>query len=333
VGGLVELALEVRPVSPLRLPRRTGMDGLARRRPGELVRLLHHDALPVLVRVRQPAPDRLCFHARSESAAAAAYGVTRMRFALGADEDLRPFLRAFARDPLIGRSVRARPWLRVTRRPEPFEALVWAISEQLIEYERAAAIQRRMIARLGRSWPHDDDAAAARVGARGLRDSPPAGVLARTAPALLQSLDLAGARALALVRAAREVACGRIDLYDADHERSWRRLRAIPGIGRWTVEMLALNGQGRHDQLPAGDLGLLRLAGRLLSGGDPRARAHEDQVRELFAPYGRWAGLAAAHACAPGAGAPLPAQGTSTAAPVKRPARRSSSASFARSSG
>jgi 3-methyladenine DNA glycosylase/8-oxoguanine DNA glycosylase len=59
--------------------------------------------------------------------------------------------------------------------------------------------------------------------------------------------------------------------------------------------MLALHGQGRHDQVPAGDLGLLKLAGRLLSGGDPRAIAQEQQVRDLFAPYGEWAGLAATH--------------------------------------
>ena len=51
---------------------------------------------------------------------------------------------------------------------------------------------------------------------------------------------------------------------DAEHEPGWRRLRAIPGIGSWTVEMLALRGQGRHDQLPAGDLGLLKLVGRAL---------------------------------------------------------------------
>jgi 3-methyladenine DNA glycosylase/8-oxoguanine DNA glycosylase len=59
--------------------------------------------------------------------------------------------------------------------------------------------------------------------------------------------------------------------------------------------MLALRGQGRHDQLPAGDLGLLKLGGRILAGGDPRAIADERQVRELFAPYGEWAGLAAVH--------------------------------------
>jgi 3-methyladenine DNA glycosylase/8-oxoguanine DNA glycosylase len=94
-----------------------------------------------------------------------------------------------------------------------------------------------------------------------------------------------------------------VDLYSSDHERAWRRLRAIPGIGRWTVEMLALHGQGRHDQLPAGDLTLLKMVGRMLSGGDPHARAQECQVRELFARYGEWAGLAAVHmiGAAPGA--------------------------------
>ncbi|HTA37259.1 MAG TPA: hypothetical protein VK761_11140, partial [Solirubrobacteraceae bacterium] len=96
--------------------------------------------------------------------------------------------------------------------------------------------------------------------------------------------------------AAREVARGRIDLGGADHELAWRRLRAIPGIGSWTIEMLGLLGQGRHDQLPAGDVGLLKLVGRLLSGGDPYARADEGQVREFFAPYQEWAGLAAVHA-------------------------------------
>jgi 3-methyladenine DNA glycosylase/8-oxoguanine DNA glycosylase len=291
LAGLADLQAEVVPAGPFRLPRRCGMDGLLRRRGGALERLLHHGEEPVLVRVSQPEPARVCLHARSRSRAAAAYGIARMRFALGVDEDLRPFLRAFAGDPLIGRSLRSRPWLRVTRRPEPFEALAWAICEQLIEVERAAAIQRRVVFALGRSWgePSGVD------GTRRLRDLPAPAVLAGTAPALLQSFDLAGARAITLVRASREVASGRIDLHSPDHERAWRRLRAIPGIGPWTVEMLGLHGQGRHDQLPAGDVGLLKLVGRLLGGGDPRARADEAQVREFFSPYGEWAGLAAAH--------------------------------------
>jgi 3-methyladenine DNA glycosylase/8-oxoguanine DNA glycosylase len=284
----VEQRVEIRPAGPFQLPR-GDMDGALRRRGGVLERLLHHAGQPVLVRAAQTAPDRVLLGARASTREAAAHGIARMRFALGVDEDLRAFHRRFARDPLIGRSLRRRPWLRARRRPEPFEALAWAVCEQLIEYERAVAIERRLLSALGRRWIGWDGAASP------LRDLPAPAELAGTAPALLESFDLAGARALTLVRAAREVAHGRIDLHSAEPEHGWRRLRAIPGIGSWTVEMLALHGQGRHDQVPAGDLGLLKLVGRLLSGGDPRARAQEHEVREFFAPYEEWAGLAATH--------------------------------------
>ncbi len=286
----MEHRVEVTPQGPFRLPRRNGMDRMTRLRRGVLERLLHHGEHPVLVRIAQIAPDRLLFGARAQTRDAALHGIERMRFALGVDEDPRPFARRFARDPLIGRSVRRRPWLRVGRRPDAFEALVLAICEQLIEYERAAEIERRVLGALGRRWVGWDG------GHSTLADMPPPGRLAGTAPALLQSFDLAGCRAITLVKAAREVDRGRIDLDGERHEDGWRRLRAIPGIGPWTVEMMALHGQGRHDQLPAGDLGLLRFAGRVLSGGDPEAFACEAEVRELFAPYGEWAGLAAAHA-------------------------------------
>jgi len=285
----VELRVQVTPAGPFRLPRWHGGDGVARSRGGVLARLLHDGDQPVVVRVAQPSRDQVLFGARAPTRSAAAYGIGRMRFALGVDDDLRAFVRAYARDPLIGRSLRARPWLRVWRRPEPFEALAWAICEQLIESERAAAIERRVVAALGRrgsDWDGVPD---------GLRDLPSSHTLAGTAPALLQSLDLAGSRALTLIRAAREVACGRVDLHDAEHERGWRRLRAIPGVGPWTVEKLALYGQGRHDQVPAGDLAYLKLVGRLLSGGDPHARTDEQGVRDFFARYGEWAGMAATH--------------------------------------
>jgi 3-methyladenine DNA glycosylase/8-oxoguanine DNA glycosylase len=285
----VEQRVEIRPAGPFRLPG-AGMDGaMRRRRGGVLERLLHSDGEPVVVRAAQTAPDRVAIGARSRTQEGAAHGIARMRFALGVDEDLSAFHRRFARDPLIGRSVRSRPWLRARRRPEPFEALAWAVCEQLIEYERAAAIERRLLARLGRRCVGWDGGPAA------LRDLPTPAQLAATAPALLESFDLAGTRALTLVRAAREVARGRVDLHADAHEHCWRRLRAIPGIGSWTVEMLALQGQGRNDQVPAGDVGLLKTVGRLLSGGDPQARAGEQEVRDFFAPYEEWAGLAAIH--------------------------------------
>jgi 3-methyladenine DNA glycosylase/8-oxoguanine DNA glycosylase len=284
----VEVRVEVRPRWVFELPRRGGLDGLTRVRRGVLHRLLHSSSdseeEPVLVRVAQPTRDRVVFGARAGCHADADAAIERMRLALGVDQDLRAFHDRFRFDPLIGRSVREQPGLRVTGKPDPFEALAWAICEQLIEFERAAAIERRLAARLGR-----------RCQLTGLRTAPTAAVLAGQAPALLASLDLSAGRAALLVRVAREVAAGRIDLHHPDHERAWRRLRAIRGIGSWTVQMLGLTGQGRLDQLPAGDVGYLKLVGRLLTG-NPYGRATEEQVGEFFAPYHPWAGLAGAHA-------------------------------------
>src|SRR3954469_25763192 len=278
-----EIRVTVRPRWAFRLPG-GAPDGVLRRRGGVLERLIHVDGEPVVVRVAQTAADEVLFGARAGDRDTATDAIGRMRFALGVDDDLRAFHDRFRRDPLIGPSVRRSPWLRIRRRPDPFEALAWAITEQLIEFSRAVAIQRRIVFRLGR-----------RCTATGLRDLPAAATLARTAPALLQSFDLSAGRAIALRRAAREVASGRADLFAADHERGWRRLRAIPGIGRWTIEMLGLHGQGRHDLVPAGDLNLIKLVARLQTG-NPHARATEDEVRAFFAPYEDWGGLAAMHA-------------------------------------
>ena len=281
---MVEVRTEVEPAWVFRMPVGGTADGLSRRRNGVRERLLHIDGTAAVVRVAQTAADRVLFGAQAADEATARRAIERMRFALGVDDDLRPFHDRFRDDPLIGPSVRARPWVRITRRPEPFEALAWAITEQLIEFSRAAAIQRRIVHRWG-----------TRCLRTGLRDAPGARVLSGVAPAELQSCDLGAGRALALIRCAREVASGRVDLHAADHERGWQRLRRIPGVGSWTLEVLALTGQGRYDQLPAGDLNHLKLVGRLQTGGNPHARATEEDVRELFAPYGDWAALAAAH--------------------------------------
>jgi DNA-3-methyladenine glycosylase II len=285
--GLVELRVEVEPPWPFRLGGGTA-DGLARRRGDSLQRLLHLDGERVHVGIVQPARDRVLFAARARTEEAAAEGIRRMRFATGVDDDFRPFYERFKQDPLIGRAVREHPRLRVRRRPVAWEALFGALTEQLIEFERAVSIQRRMIAVFGIRCPHT-----------GLRDGPSAAAIAAEAPARLTSFDLAPKRAIALRRVAMEVASGRADLDGAMGapagsklaEAAARRLLRIPEIGSWTVEMTALHGLGRHDVIGAGDLGFIKMVGRLKTG-HPKARAEIAEVREFFAPYGEWKGLA-----------------------------------------
>jgi 3-methyladenine DNA glycosylase/8-oxoguanine DNA glycosylase len=278
----VEIRVEVTPPWPFRLPRYNSLDGLTRCRNGVLHRLLHIEEQPVLVRIAQLSSGNVLFGASHPEA------IERMRRALWIDLDMRPFYDRFKHDPWIGAAVRRHPTLRPLGRPFAFEALTAAITEQLIESRRAAEIQRRIHAAFGRASSEHR-----------LNDAASAQAIAGAAPAQLESCDLTGRRAIALSRVARQVAMGRIDLEDREpavQEDAWRRLQAIPEIGSWTTEMVALVGQQRVDQVPHGDLGFIKLAGRLASGGDPRARGSEDDVRALFARFGEWKGLAASYA-------------------------------------
>ena len=203
-----------------------------------------------------------------------------MRFALGVDDDLRPFYERFRDDPLIGRVACARGrGCASARRPEPFEALAWAICEQLIEYERAAAIERRH-RRAAR-------AAAAR-GTRACATCPTPRRSRRRARAAGVASTSAPARALALRRAAREVARG-----PRRPARARPRARLARGCGR---SRASARGRSRCSRCtaraattscPAGDLAYLQARRAPAARAHPRARADEDEVREFFAPYGR----------------------------------------------
>jgi 3-methyladenine DNA glycosylase/8-oxoguanine DNA glycosylase len=255
------------------------MDGVLRNRDGVLERLLHVGGEPATVRAWvSGGAVRVRGEAASDDVAAAA--VERMRFALGVDHDLRPFQREFHRDRLLGPVIRRQSWLRPRRRPEPFEAFAWAVTEQLIDVERAFKIQRAVV---GRHGP--------RSGCGRLLDVPSPTAVARLAPAQLDACGLAPKRSIALIRAAREIASGRADL--SRHEPSWQRLRTVRNIGSWTLECLAFLGQGRDDQLPAGDLAFVKWVGRAAGLG---RRATEEEVRAFFEPYAPYQGLAGLYA-------------------------------------
>ncbi|HKB52160.1 MAG TPA: hypothetical protein VKC63_12135 [Solirubrobacterales bacterium] len=263
---------------------------------GVVSRLLRAGESPVLVRAWQPAGNRVVLRAEPVDPVAVAapravpplssrpagpaqlrLAVERMRFALGVDDDLGEFYRRFRRDPLLGPLLRRRPWLRLRRRPFAWEALAWAVVKQLIETERAARIQRRIVGRWGSRLGRDRGA---------LRDVPAAATIAGRAPAELTAMDLSPGRAIALRAAAREIAAGRCDPADPGGDK---RLLAIPEIGPWTVQCLGLFGRGDPDSLPAGDLIYLKLVGRLARLG---RRATVEEVEEFYAPYAPFRGLA-----------------------------------------
>jgi 3-methyladenine DNA glycosylase/8-oxoguanine DNA glycosylase len=295
--GVASLEAEVRPPSPYRLPRGS-VDRTLRVRAGVATRLLHVDGSPVLVRAWHPARDRVRFRADSlepqrvsrpsivmrpcpgpagrEQLEAA---IERMRCALWVDVDLSDFHRRFRRDPLVGPLIRRRPGFRPMGRPWPWEALAAAVVGQLIEASRAALIERRIAGRWGPSLGSGREA---------LRDVPGPTAIAGRAPAELESMDLVAKRAAALRRLAHEVAGGRCRIDDPGADA---RLLAMPQIGPWTVQCLGLFGRNELDSLPAGDLGYIKLVGRLAGGG---RRATIPEVEEFYAPYEPYRGLVGA---------------------------------------
>ena len=91
------------------------------------------------------------------------------------DDDYTASTRRFGNDAAARAGDQAVPWLRGRRSIWPWEALLWAITEQLIEAERAHVIQRRIVAPLGRRLPaaRPRAAPARRARARGDRGACP----------------------------------------------------------------------------------------------------------------------------------------------------------------
>ncbi len=289
------LEVEVLARQPYRLPRGSD-DGTLRIRGGVATRLLQVEGKPVLARAWQLVGGRVALRAEPVdpgglTLAPIATGcepepaeetelevaIERMRFVLGLDYDLGAFHRRFRRDPLLGPLIRRMPAFRPRRRVWPWEALAAAVVGQLIEAQRAVTIERRIVGRWG---------ARLGQGREALRDVPGPAAIAGRAPAELASMDLAPSRATALRRVARIAASGRCRPERAEDDR---RLLSLPQIGPWTVQCLALFGRGEMDALPAGDLGYIKLVGRLAGLG---RRATVAEVEEFFAPYEPFRGLA-----------------------------------------
>lgn len=304
--GLAHARVVVEPPSPYRLPR-GGMDGVGRKRDGLLERVAGHGGAMVLLRAAQPRGGPVVLGAWAPDEALASEALERWRRSLLVDVDHTPFLQLAADDPLLAPRVRRAPWRRPDVRYRADEALLWAITEQLIEYERAAGIQRGLVRLAGRTCERT-----------GLRDAPTPQAILDLAPAQIERLGLSARRTMLLRTVCRLLVRGLdLDATDPSARRAGQqRLRQIPGLGAWTLSCLAMRGQGDQDASISGDLGLLKSIGALGGTGqcelpndpatgrpfdikrDQRDRlplASEHQVHALMDRYRPWRSYAAEH--------------------------------------
>ena len=215
-----------------------------------------------------------------------AAAVDRSRRMLDLDADPVAVDAHLAADPVLAPLVCAAPGIRVPSYPDPFEAAVRTLLGQQISLAGARRFWTRLVARAGGLLDHPIDGITRRF--------PSAEDLAE---ADLEGLGLTTRRERALRHLATAVAAGDIDLrIGADREEVRASLAAVPGIGPWTVEEVALRGLADPDAFPETDLVLRQAAARLGLGDDAeqlRTRAERWRPWRAYAAQHLWANAVA----------------------------------------
>jgi len=135
---------------------------------------------------------------------------------------------------------------------------------------------------------------AALVAAHGDPIDDPVGGLTHLFPTPEQLGDaepaLPSARRRTLAAVVDALASGDLDVGPgADRDRSRAALDGLPGIGPWTVEMVAMRALGDPDAFPATDLGVRRAAGALRLPTAPAA------LRDRAEAWRPWRAYAVQH--------------------------------------
>ena len=173
-----------------------------------------------------------------------------------------------------------RPGLRVPGAVDGFETAVRIILGQQVTVAAARTLARRLVAELGQAieTPFADLD----------RLFPSAVEIAAATPERIGRLGIVRQRVAALQALAREVAAGRIELHPAaDLGSTLLALRALPGIGEWTVQLIALRVLAWPDAFAASDIGVLNALG-LRDPAKAAAQAEAWRPWRAYAVIGLW---------------------------------------------
>ena len=166
----------------------------------------------------------------------------------------------------LGGLAQHHPGLRVPGAFDGFEVAVRAILGQQVTVAAARTVASRFAAALGDPIDTPFDALTTVF--------PSAARVADTAPGLIARLGMPGVRARTVVTLARSVADGDLVLAPhADIDATLEHLRALPGVGEWTAQYIAMRALAWPDAFPHTDLGVMKALGekdtrRVLEAGE-----------------------------------------------------------------
>jgi DNA-3-methyladenine glycosylase II len=190
---------------------------------------------------------------------------------LGLPFDLDGFRRFAADDPVLGPIVEAVPGFRPTMNPQPFEALVVAITTQQISLRAAAAIRSNFVERFGVRHEH-------------AWEFPTRERMRRARPKDFTVIGFSRAKAEYVL----ELAHSNLDLDSLaalPDDGVIEAITSVRGLGRWTADWFLARHLARPTAWPAGDLGVRKAVSTFYADGRPLSIEEVRRMGERFAPF------------------------------------------------
>jgi AraC family transcriptional regulator of adaptative response / DNA-3-methyladenine glycosylase II len=215
--------------------------------------------------------------------------VSRLRRMFDVGADVRAITAHLKKDVRLAQAIKARPGLRVPGAWDPFELAMRAVLGQQITVGAARKLAGKLTALCGTPLSS---------AMPGLTHTFPSA--AQVADADLSAMGMPGARLRTLTAVAKAALAER-DLFSTavDLESAVARLCALPGIGEWTAQYIALRALHEPDAFPASDVGLLRAMDDHLG-----RRATAEELLTIAQGWRPWRAYAAQHLWTADAGAP-----------------------------
>jgi AraC family transcriptional regulator, regulatory protein of adaptative response / DNA-3-methyladenine glycosylase II len=200
----------------------------------------------------------------------------RSRALLDLDSDPGSVVGVLGSEPLLGSLVEKAPGRRVAGAVDGHELAVRAVLGQQVSLRGARTLAGRLVARHGERLERPLGAVT--------HVFPSAEALTVADPA---ELAMPVARRRGLLALVTALARGELVIdAGADRADARRRLLALPGIGRWTAEYIAMRALRDPDAFLSSDLGVRHALERLGLDGSPAAA---EALAELWRPYRSYA--------------------------------------------
>jgi AraC family transcriptional regulator of adaptative response / DNA-3-methyladenine glycosylase II len=217
--------------------------------------------------------------------------VQRCRRMLDLDADPHASQAHLNQDPVLAGLVRERPGMRIPGAVDGAEMALRVVLSQHISTRAAGTLTGRLARALGEPLPSVPGSSVDRL-------FPTPETIAECDPEQLPGMPATRLRTLRAL--ASGLADGSIALHPgADRDQARHDLMAVPGVGPWTAEMVALRSLNDPDAFPATDLGVRRTAASIgLPGKAGDLIEHSERWRpwRAYVTQALWA--ASGHAAA-----------------------------------